>query len=73
MNDTQLFKSISNCDHWQDSFEESLRAYKFLEPKKAWKNIITLSSQSNFQRLFPKFFKSLIKLILTCGPKVRAA
>ena len=24
--------------HGRDSFEESLRAHKFLEPKKAWKN-----------------------------------
>ena len=63
MNDSQLFNSIHNCDPWQDSFEESLRAHKFLEPKKAWQNFITLSSQSNFQRLFPKFFKSLIKLV----------
>ena len=63
MNDSQLFNSIHNCEPWQDSFEESLRAHKFLEPKKAWKNLITLSSHSNFQRLFPKFFKSLIKLI----------
>ncbi len=63
MNDSQLFNSIHNCDPWQDSFEESLRAHKFLEPKKAWQNFITLSSQSNFQQLFPEFFKSFIKLI----------
>ena len=53
MNDSQLFNSIHNCDPWQDSFEESLQEHKFLEPKKAWQNFITLSSQSNFQQLFP--------------------
>ena len=63
MNDSQLFNSIHNCDPWQDSFEEPLRELKFLEPKKAWQNFITLSSQSNFQQLFPEFFKSFIKLI----------
>ena len=63
MNNAQLFKSIHNCDPWQDDFEESLRAHNFIEPKKAWEVILTLSSQSNFQRLFPKFFNSFLKLI----------
>ena len=63
MNDSQLFNSIHNCDPWQDSFKEPLQARKFLESKKAWQNFITLSSQSNFQQLFPEFFKSFIKLI----------
>ena len=63
MKDSQLFNSIHNCDPWQANFEKTLRAHKFLEPKKAWQNLTTLSSQSNFQQLFPKFFKSFIKFI----------
>ncbi len=59
----RLYNSIHNCDPWEESFEKSLRKYNFIEPKKAWKNILTLSSQSNFEGLFPGFFKSFIKTI----------
>ena len=58
----QLYNSIHNCDPWEESFEKSLREYNFIEPKKAWKNILTLSSQSNFEGLFPGFFKSFLKI-----------
>jgi glutamate-ammonia-ligase adenylyltransferase len=59
----QLYNSIHTCDPWEESFEKSLREYNFIEPKKAWKNILTLSSQANFEGLFPGFFKLFIKTI----------
>ena len=59
----KLFNSIYNCDPWQDSFQKTLREYKFLEPKKSWENFLLLSGHVNFQRLFPDFFKTFIELI----------
>ena len=63
MDDLKFFTAIHNRDIWQDSFEEPLQIHKLLEPKKSWSSLITLSGQLNFQRLYPNFFKSLLKLI----------
>jgi hypothetical protein len=63
MDDLKLFTAIHNRDIWQDSFEEPLRIHKLLEPKKSWSSLIIISGQLNFQRLYPEFFKSLLKLI----------
>ena len=63
MDDLKLFTAIYNRDIWQDSFEEPLRIHKLLEPKKSWSSLIIISGQLNFQRLYPNFFKLLLKLI----------
>jgi [glutamine synthetase] adenylyltransferase / [glutamine synthetase]-adenylyl-L-tyrosine phosphorylase len=63
MNDSKLLNAIYNCDPWKDSFQKYLEEYKFVEPKKSWKNFLILSSHANFKKLFPSFFKNLIGLI----------
>ncbi|MBT4828870.1 MAG: hypothetical protein HON82_09890, partial [Candidatus Marinimicrobia bacterium] len=63
MDDLKFFTAIHNRDLWQDSFEEPLRIHKLLEPKKSWSSLIIISGQLKFQRLYPNFFKSLLKLI----------
>ena len=62
MDDLKFFTAIHNRDIWKGNFEKPLRRHNFLEPKKSWSSLIILSSQLNFQRLYPEFFKSLLKL-----------
>ena len=40
-----------------------MQGFAFCEPENAWKELVTLAGQAQFEKLYPDFFRTLLKII----------
>lgn len=61
MNDSNTLESwlLANKP-WNDELEAALAKVGFEQPESAWRILITLGQQSNFEELYPQFFSSFL-------------
>jgi [glutamine synthetase] adenylyltransferase / [glutamine synthetase]-adenylyl-L-tyrosine phosphorylase len=61
MNDSNTLESwlLANKP-WNDELEAALAEIGFEQPESAWRILITLGQQSNFEELYPQFFSSFL-------------
>ena len=57
-----LVEKIHNCTPWESDLEKSLAVFGFQEPTKSWKDFISLANSTDFKKLYPNFFSSLLDL-----------
>ena len=57
-----LVEKIHNCVPWEPGLASSLVIFGFQEPSKSWKDFISLAKCTDFNKLYPNFFSSLLDL-----------
>ena len=58
----ELIKRIHERQPWDEALLKTMQGFAFCDPKNAWKELVTLSGQAQFEKLYPDFFKVLLKL-----------
>tara|TARA_Y100000588_G_scaffold189003_1_gene202950 strand:+ start:1190 stop:4381 length:3192 start_codon:yes stop_codon:yes gene_type:complete len=57
-----LVEKIHNCVPWDPGLASSLGIFGFQQPSKSWKDFISLAKCTDFNKLYPNFFSSLLDL-----------
>jgi [glutamine synthetase] adenylyltransferase / [glutamine synthetase]-adenylyl-L-tyrosine phosphorylase len=58
-----LISRIHKCQPWDEILIDPLQKCALQDPKKAWKNLLTLANHTQFKKLYPNFFKILLRLL----------
>jgi [glutamine synthetase] adenylyltransferase / [glutamine synthetase]-adenylyl-L-tyrosine phosphorylase len=59
----ELTYRIHQRQPWDETLLEPLQGFALREPEAGWKNLVALASHAQFEKLYPDFFKVLLKLI----------
>jgi [glutamine synthetase] adenylyltransferase / [glutamine synthetase]-adenylyl-L-tyrosine phosphorylase len=61
--DPELIQRIHQRQPWDETLLEPLQGFALREPEAGWKNLVALASHAQFEKLYPDFFKVLLKLV----------
>jgi [glutamine synthetase] adenylyltransferase / [glutamine synthetase]-adenylyl-L-tyrosine phosphorylase len=59
----ELTHRIHQRQPWDETLLEPLQGFALREPEAGWKNLVALASHAQFEKLYPDFFKVLLKLV----------
>lgn len=59
----ELINQIHQRQPWDETLFDSLQSFAIRDPKNAWKDLIALAGHTQFKKLYPNYFKTLLDLI----------
>ena len=59
----ELIYRIHQNQPWDETLSEPLQGFSIREPEAGWKNLVALAGHAQFEKLYPDFFKVLLKLV----------
>ena len=59
----ELLQRIHERQPWDKVLLKPMQGFAFCEPENAWKELVTLAGQAQFEKLYPDFFRALLKII----------
>ncbi len=60
---TELIQKIHQRQLWDETLSEPLQGFALRDPETAWKNLVALAGHTQFEKLYPDFFKVLLELV----------